>query len=87
MPNKKASIKDLRQNKRRAERNKIVKTKLRDLSRHFRIAIDNKDKSKAEEIIKNIIKAVDKSVQKNIMKKNTAARKKSRMMKKINELK
>jgi small subunit ribosomal protein S20 len=87
MPIKKSAIKDLKQTSKRAERNKLAKTRLRDLSRHFRIAIENKDKAKAESTIKDIIKAVDKAVQKNIIKKNTAARKKSRMMKKLNELK
>lgn len=87
MANKKAALKDLRQNKKRAERNKLAKTNLRDLSRHFRIALDAKDKTKAQDLMKKIIKAVDKSSQKNILKKNTAARKKSRLMKKLNELK
>ena len=45
------------------------------------------DKNKAEEIARQLAKAIDKAAQKRVLTKNTAARKKSRMMKKVNAVK
>ena len=87
MPQKKSAEKALRQIKKRTERNDLVKKNLDYLFRNFKKAINNNDGAKAEELSKKIIKSLDKSAKKNIIKKNTAARKKSRMMKKVNDLK
>lgn len=79
MPVKKAAFKDLRQNKVRAERNKKVKSDLSALVRRVRKSIEGKDSAKASEWLKQVIKKIDKAAQKGIIKKNTAARKKSRL--------
>ena len=86
MANKQAALKALRQSQKKAERNKAVFAQIRDLRRHFRKAIESKDASQAAELSKKITVAFDKAAQKGIIKKNTAARKKSRMMKKLNAL-
>ena len=86
MPIKQAAIKDLRQNKKRKERNLKVKNNIKKLHVSFRKAITAKNKSEAEKICKQLIKAYDKAARHNYVKKNTAARKKSRLMKKLNAL-
>lgn len=86
MPNLKAAIKDLRQSKKRAERNKLIKDELHSLRRYFRQAVEAKNASKAQELSKTLIQKFDKAVQKRIIKANTAARYKSRMMQKVNTL-
>jgi len=87
MPIKKAAIKALKQNiKRQASNQKVVKN-IKSLSLRFRKAIKAKDKTKAESLAKEYIKAVDKAAQKKIIKKNNAARKKSRLLKKLNSFK
>ena len=85
MPNKKNAEKALRQSKKRAERNKQVKDTIAYLRRGVRKAIEAKDNKSAEETSKRAIKALDKAVQNNVMKKNTVARIKSRLAKKVNK--
>lgn len=87
MPQKKSAKKALRQSKKRAERNKRVKLNIKYLIKQTEKAIKNNDKTKALEWYKKVQKAIDKATKSNIYKKNTAARKKSRLMKKINKLK
>ena len=86
MPNLKAAIKDLRQSKKRAVRNKLIKDELHSLRRYFRQAVESKDATKMKGLSATLIQKFDKAVQKKILKPNTAARYKSRMMQKVNRL-
>lgn len=77
-------MKALRQGDKRAQRNKNVKADIKTILKKSRKAIDTKTKD-AESLVKDTIKKFDKAAQKGIIKKNTAARKKSRLMKKLNK--
>ena len=85
MPIKKAAFKDLRQNKTRALRNKKIKSDIQALIKKVNKAVVSKDFPKAQDWLKQLIKKVDKAAQKGVMKKNTAARKKSRMSKAVSK--
>ncbi|MFA6918824.1 MAG: 30S ribosomal protein S20 [Patescibacteria group bacterium] len=85
MPIKKAAMKALKQSKTRADRNANIKKNLRDLVKKSKTLVEKKEKE-ASEKVKEAIKAIDKAVQKKILKKNTGARKKSRLMKKLNSM-
>lgn len=87
MPQIKQSAKRLRQSTKRGQANKKVKDNIDYLFRQFKKTLKAADKSKAEEYAKKLTKAIDKAAKRNIYKKNSAARTKSRMMKKINTLK
>lgn len=87
MPIKKAAIKALRQNKKAGARNKKVKADLEALIRKVRKAVGKKDGAKAAEWLKQTIRKIDKAAQKGIIKKNTAARKKSRLSRLVQSLK
>jgi small subunit ribosomal protein S20 len=87
MPIKKNAMKALRQNIKRTARNKTVKAEIDSLRIKFRKAMAVTKKSEAAELVKAIGKKLDKGESKKIFKKNTAARLKSRMMKKINAMK
>ncbi len=87
MPQIKAAEKALRQTKKRTLRNNQVRQNLDYLSRYFKKAVAAKDAAKAEEFAKKMLKMLDKAAQKNIIKNKTAARRKSRLMKKVNALK
>jgi small subunit ribosomal protein S20 len=87
MPILRQAKKALRQSEKRAARNKIVKDELSSHKRYFRKAIEAKDAQKAEELYHKIEKMIDKASKSNVFHKNNAARVKSRMMKKLNELK
>jgi len=86
MPVKKSASKALRQDKARAERNKKIKTDIAALVRKVRKSIEKKDSAKASEWLKQVIKKIDKAAQKGIIKKNTAARKKSRLSQAVKSL-
>lgn len=86
MPVKKAAFKDLRQSKKKADRNTKVKSDITALVRRVRKSIDAKDKAKSTDWMKQAIKKIDKAVQNGVLKKNTAARKKSRLAVAVNAL-
>lgn len=86
MPIKKSAFKTLRQDKKRADHNKKIKSDMAALIRKVRKAIEKKDKTKATEWLKQAIKKIDKAVQKGVLKKNTAARNKSRLSKAVKDL-
>ena len=86
MPNLRNAEKALRQSKKRAERNKVVKAEIHSLRVKVRKLVDAKKLSELSEVVRMIGKKLDKAVQKSIVKKNAAARYKSRLMKKMNAL-
>lgn len=86
MPIKKSAAKALRQSKKRAQRNQLIKNELDFLSRKLTKALTDNKLTDAQDWAKKLAKKIDKAVQKNILEKNTAARKKSRLMKRINQL-
>jgi small subunit ribosomal protein S20 len=86
MANTAAAKKVLRQDAKRAQRNKIAKAEIKSLRVKIRKMVEIKDGVKALELAKLISKKLDKAQTKNIYKKNTVARYKSRIMKKVNAL-
>ncbi|MCC7357460.1 30S ribosomal protein S20 [Candidatus Uhrbacteria bacterium] len=83
MPNKHAAIKDLRKNKRRAARNAQVKTNIKALFKKASAFVREGNKSEAKDAIAKYQQAADKAIKTGVLNKNTAARKKSSLMKKI----
>jgi small subunit ribosomal protein S20 len=79
--NLKSSKKDIRRIKRRTARNLARKIAIDKLVRKFRKLIKAKNLDEAKSLIPQIYKALDKAAQRNVIKKKTAARKKSRLMK------
>ena len=73
----------LRQAKKRMARNKGVEDRIQFLKKQTLKAVAKQEKS-AEETIKKFVQAVDKAAKNHIIKKNTASRMKSRLMKKWN---
>ena len=86
MPNLNTSIKDLRQNKRRAEFNKRIRNRVKKAIKNFEELLEAEDFKKAEDALQQAYKVLDKAAQKNIIKPNTASRKKSRLASKLNKL-
>ncbi|MFA7663116.1 MAG: 30S ribosomal protein S20 [Patescibacteria group bacterium] len=86
MPVKKAAIKDLKQSKKKAVINSNKRLNVKYLVKKTTLAIKGSDKTKALELFQKTQKALDKAAKTNVINKNTAARKKSRLVKKINAL-
>jgi small subunit ribosomal protein S20 len=75
-----------RQSEERRLRNKAVKSSVRTSVKKFVSLAQKKDKEEAGIALKEMTKKLDTAAQKGIIKKNTAARKKSRMQKLYNSL-
>lgn len=82
MANTRSAIKRWRQNARRNARNKPIRTYARRQVRSAHFAID--DGEDIEEAVRSAVSAVDRAVQKGVLHKNTAARRKSRLMRRAN---
>lgn len=85
MPNKKSAIKELRKGAKKALRNFKVKKTIKELVKDSGKLIEAKS-DQAKETVKKAIKQLDKAAAKKIIAKNTVARKKSRLVKKLNAL-
>ena len=82
----KSAEKRQRQNEKRRLRNKMEKTAIRSSAKKIVTAALGKDKVAAEAALKDMIKRIDTAARKGIVKKNSAARKKSRMQRMVNTL-
>lgn len=87
MPNKENAKKAVRQNEKLAQCNKIIKAEIHSLRVKLRKLAESKQTEEAIMVAKLVGKKFDKALAKGIFKKNTVARYKSRLMKKINSLK
>lgn len=87
MPQKKAAEKALRQTKKHTLNNNLVRQNIDYLLRQFKKALAANDKAKADDFAKKLIQTFDKATKKHILHRNNAARKKSRVMKKVNAMK
>jgi small subunit ribosomal protein S20 len=76
-----------RQSEERRIRNKAVKSSVRTSAKKFVFFAQKKEVNEAEAALKDMIKKIDSAAQKGIIKKNAAARKKSRMQKLFNSIK
>lgn len=86
MANIKSQIKRNKQNEKRHERNKSVKTGLRSSVRKFRDAADAGDKDTALAASRDAARKLDKAVAKGVIHKNQAANRKSAIAKRASSL-
>lgn len=85
MPNLQNAIKALRQSKKRANRNKKRTSDIDTQTRNFRKLLEAGKNDEAKALVAVIYKQLDKAVSKNVVKKNTAARTKSRITLRLNK--
>jgi len=86
MPIIKSEIKSLRQNKKRRARNLTYLKKMRLLLKEESKLISDGKKEDAKALLPKIYKALDKAAKENVIKKNTAARRKSRITLKVQKI-
>lgn len=70
----------------RTMRNKSVKTGIKTSMKKFDVALESKDPEAALAAFKAAVKKLDKGVAKGVMHKNSAARKKSSLARKLNAM-
>jgi small subunit ribosomal protein S20 len=83
MANIKSQIKRNKQNEKRAERNKAVRTALKTSTKKIRTAVDSGDAEEAQARQRETARSLDKAVAKGIVHRRTAARRKSRLAKAV----
>ena len=79
MPTTNSAAKRQRQNKIKRNRNRAILSKLRTTMRKCRDLIDQQKVTKEE--LAKLNREIDRAVSKGVLKRNTAARKKSRLQK------
>jgi small subunit ribosomal protein S20 len=86
MANHKSSVKRIRQTIVKAERNRFYRTRLKNIVKDVNAAIEAGNKEEATAAFTVANKQIHKFVSKGILKKETAARKVSRLNKALNAL-
>jgi len=87
MPILKSAKKRLKQNIKRNLRNRSYRSALRTQLKKFLNVSKGGDIKATEEELRLTVKKLDKGVTKGLIHKNTASRKKSRLAKKVNQIK
>jgi small subunit ribosomal protein S20 len=82
MANTKSAIKRMRQSEKRRLRNRAVRSKVRTTLKTARSAVATKAQT-AQTSVSDAVRALDKAVAKGVLHGNTAARKKSRLVKQL----
>ena len=86
MANRRQSIKKIRVDKRRRERNKQVISELKTVARRLRRLVNEKKKPEAVQTCSILFSKLDKAVKKGVIHKNHASRSKSRLKFRVNTL-
>ncbi len=86
MPNTKSAEKRLRQNAKRRLTNQVKKSLLRTYVRKLNEAVAAGEKDVAVALLPQVFKRIDKAAKTNCIHKNTAARKKSQLSKRVHAI-
>ena len=86
MANKKSAIKRLRSADRRRLRNRVYRGGARTIVRKARQLMEAGREEEAREAVRRAASALDKAAEKGIIHKNNAARRKSRLMRQLNQM-
>jgi len=86
LANIKSQIKRNRQNEKRRIRNRIYRGRARTFVARARVALESEDSEVAKTAVIEAISELDKAASKGVIHKNNAARRKSRLMKRLTML-
>ena len=87
MANLPAAKKSIRADKKKQQRNTIIKTKLKTLVKKLSGLIDQKKQQEAADMLRQVMSALDKAAKRGIIKKGAASRKKARLSRKVLKIK
>ncbi len=83
MANHLSALKRARQTEKRSATNRTNTSRMRGSLRELREALGKGDKAVADKSYRETVSALDKAIQKGVIHKNTAARYKSRLAKRV----
>jgi len=86
LANTASAKKRVRQNEKRRTRNRVWLTRARSTVKQALIAIDTKDSAASVEAVNKAISELDRAASKGVIHKRNAARRKSRLLKKLSTL-
>lgn len=86
MPNIKSAIKRVSVIEKKTLRNNMIKSGYKSVVKKFEQAVEAGNKEEATKLLASATKKVDQACTKGVIVKNTAARKKSNMAKKLNAM-
>jgi len=86
LANIKSQIKRNRQNEKKRVNNRVFRGRARTMVSKAQTAIQGEDKAASAEAIRLAVSSLDKAAEKGVIHKNNAARRKSRLMKRLAEL-
>lgn len=86
MPNIKSAIKRVSVIEKKTLRNNMIKSGYKSAVKKFEQAVEAGNKEEATKLLTSATKKVDQACTKGVIVKNTAARKKSNMAKKLNAM-
>ena len=85
MANTRSAIKRIRQNEKRRQRNRAVRSSIRTAVKTARTALADKT-AETKAAVLDAIRTLDRAVSQGIVHRNTAARKKSALARRLNSL-
>jgi len=83
MPIKHAALKQIRKDVARAHRNQSVRSELRTLTKRFLSLVSTQKLNEAGQLMHAVAKKLDRAASSNVIHRNTAARTKSRLMRRL----
>ena len=86
MPNIKSSVRSVKTDAERRAKNFAVRSTVKTATRKTLEAINGKQADEAKTLLTTAVSIIDKAAKKGVIHKNAAARKKSRLMKKLNAM-
>ncbi|MCJ7569719.1 MAG: 30S ribosomal protein S20 [Anaerolineales bacterium] len=86
MANTASAKKRVRQNEKRRMRNRVWLTRARSTVKQARITIDSEDSAASVAAVNKAISELDRAASKGVIHKRNAARRKSRLLKKLSTL-
>ena len=86
MANTRSALKRIRSTARKTARNRAIRSATRTFVKKARLLIAAGNKQEAEAAVKRAISALDRAVTKGVLHRNNAARRKSRLVKRLQSL-
>lgn len=86
LPNLPSAFKSIRQDKKRRLRNQKIDTELKSLAKKFTMAIAAKQADEAKKLGATLVNKLDRARSKGIIHRNTASRKRARILSKLAKL-
>jgi small subunit ribosomal protein S20 len=87
LANTKSAMKRVRSSQRRAEFNQVTRSTARTYVKRARQLIEQGSIDEAEAVVMQAVRALDKAASKGVIHRNNAARRKSRLVRMLNEAK